>query len=123
MLGDQKIIGFLATTNAINARVFYEGQLGLEFVSQDDYAICFDIQGIALRIQIVEKFNPQPLTALGWQVASIEETVGRLTAAGVVFERYGALQQDPLGIWQSPSGAKIAWFKDPDSNVLSLSQY
>jgi catechol 2,3-dioxygenase-like lactoylglutathione lyase family enzyme len=59
-------------------------------------------------------------TVLGWQVPDIVDAVKRLRKAGVRFERYDGMGQDKLGVWQSPSGARIAWFKDPDGNTLSI---
>ena len=53
----------------------------------------------------------------------IENAVTELTAKGVIFERYDRLSQDSSAIWSSPSGAKIAWLKDPDGNLISLTQY
>jgi predicted enzyme related to lactoylglutathione lyase len=59
---------------------------------------------------------------LGWVVDDIAARVRELSARGVEFQRYGAVQQDELGVWRSPSGARVAWFKDPDGNTLSLTQ-
>jgi predicted enzyme related to lactoylglutathione lyase len=77
-----------------------------------------------LRVTPVHELNPDPFTVLGWHVTNIEETVDRLVAAGVEFNRYkGVNDADPRGIWNSPSGARIAWFKDPDGNVLGVTQF
>src|SRR5215813_13837456 len=120
--GQSRLIAFLATTDSARTRAFYEGVLGLRFVSEDGFALAYDVQGIELRIQKVERFQPQPHTALGWQVASIERAVREIVARGGVFERYAFLVQDGSGIWASPSGARVAWLKDPDGNLLSLTQ-
>ena len=122
-LPDQSnLIAFLATTDSARTRRFFDGVLGLRFVSEDDFAVVYDAQGIELRIQKVERFQPQPHTALGWQVASIERAVREIAARGGVFERYAFLTQDGSGIWASPSGARVAWLKDPDGNLLSLTE-
>jgi hypothetical protein len=72
----------------------------------------------------MEAFNPAPYTILGWKVPDISAAVQQLTATGVAFERYPFLEQDADGIWSAPEGAaKVAWFKDPDGNVLSLSEH
>jgi len=76
-----------------------------------------------LRIQKVEQLTPAQHTVLGWGVADIHATVKGLAGKGVAFERYGFLPQDDSGVWTSPVGAKIAWFKDPDGNTLSLTQF
>lgn len=123
MLGHSPLIAFAATTNAARARIFYEGVLGLPFVSDDPSAMVFDSNGIMLRLFKVERLAPAAHTVLGWSVAQIEATVDALAARGVAFERYPRMEQDARGIWTSPSGARVAWFKDPDGNILSLTQF
>lgn len=118
-----KIVAFLATAAPVGAKKFYGDVLGLQLVSEDEFALAFDVSGTMLRIQKVEKFTPQPFTALGWAVADIRASVGRLSKLGVKFEKYPFLEQDELGIWNAPSGAKVAWFKDPDGNLLSFSEH
>jgi catechol 2,3-dioxygenase-like lactoylglutathione lyase family enzyme len=122
MLANSTLVAFSATTDATRARAFYEGMLGLQFVSEDDFAIVYDAGGVSLRIQKVADIRPQPFTVIGWSVASIDQTASQLMAKGAVFERYTSLQQDARGIWRSPSGAKIAWLKDPDGNVISFTE-
>jgi catechol 2,3-dioxygenase-like lactoylglutathione lyase family enzyme len=122
MLADFKLMAFLATTDAARARAFYEGVLGLSFVSEDDFAVVYDIRGIELRLQKVRELKPQPHTALGWSVAGIDQAVRDIAARGGQFERFPQLPQDPLGVWVSPSGARIAWLCDPDGNLLSLTE-
>src|ERR1700759_5268909 len=108
-LPDQsRLIAFLATTDSAKARVFYESVLGLRFVSEDGFAVVYDVQGIELRLQKVERFEPQPHTALGWQVGSIDGAVRDIAARGGAFERYPFLTQSDRGIWTSPSGARVA---------------
>jgi catechol 2,3-dioxygenase-like lactoylglutathione lyase family enzyme len=114
---------FLATANAERSRAFYEGLLGLEFVADEWPALVFRVGDRMLRIQKVEQVRAAPYTALGWAVSNIRETVGNLSAAGVVFERYEGMKQDEEGIWHAPSGASVAWFRDPDGHVLSLTQF
>ena len=121
MLRPAQIVAFLATTSPDRAKRFYSEVLGLKLLCEDEFALAFDAQGTLLRIQKVEKFAPHPFTALGWSVSDIKKAVGRLAESGVTFERYSFLEQDALGIWQAPSGTNVAWFKDPDGNVLSLS--
>jgi len=122
MLADFKLMGFLATTDAARARAFYEGVLGLSFVSEDDFAVVYDAQGIELRLQKVRELTPQPHTALGWSVAGIDRVVRDIAARGGRFERFPTLEQDADAIWKSPSGARIAWLRDPDGNLLSLTE-
>src|SRR3954454_12151701 len=107
---------FLATVDPARSREFYEDVLGLAFVADEPPALVFQVGDSMLRIQKVERVHTAPYTALGWSVSDIHATVRRLTAAGVKFERYEGMDQDVDGIWQSPSGALVAWFPDPDGN-------
>jgi catechol 2,3-dioxygenase-like lactoylglutathione lyase family enzyme len=114
---------FLATANAERARAFYEQVLGLEFVADEWPALVFRVGDSMLRIQKVEQVHAAPYTALGWAVSDIRRTVRDLSAAGVVFQRFDGMNQDVDGIWLAPSGALVAWFRDPDGHVLSLTQF
>jgi catechol 2,3-dioxygenase-like lactoylglutathione lyase family enzyme len=116
-------IVFLATANAERSRAFYEGVLGLAFVADEPPALVFRVGDRMLRIQKVERVVAAPYTALGWAVSDIRKTVRDLRSAGVTFQRYQGMNQDDDGIWQTPSGALIAWFQDPDGHVLSLTQF
>jgi catechol 2,3-dioxygenase-like lactoylglutathione lyase family enzyme len=122
MLGDCGLVAFLATTDAARARAFYEGVLGLRFVSDDPFAVVYNVRGVELRLQKVPQLDPQPHTALGWSVTGIDKVVADIAGRGGKFERFPPMQQDAAGIWQSPSGARIAWFRDPDGNLLSLTE-
>jgi catechol 2,3-dioxygenase-like lactoylglutathione lyase family enzyme len=119
---DEPIL-FLATANAQRAREFYERVLGLTFVADEPPALVFQVGDSMLRIQKVDRVHPAPYTALGWKVSDIRQAVHHLRDAGVVFQRYEGMNQDADGIWQAPSGAFVAWFRDPDENVLSLTQF
>ena len=123
MLANKKLKTFVPTTDAKRAKDFYKNILGLKFLSQDAYALEFDANGTLLRIAIVPVLTPHPFTVLGWDVDDIASLVRSLNKKDVFCERYSFMEQDALGIWTSPSGAKVAWFKDPDGNILSLTQY
>ena len=114
---------FLATANPERARNFYERVLGLTFVADEWPALVFRAGDRMLRIQKVEHVFAAPYTALGWEVTDIRKTVRDLLAAGVAFNRYAGMTQDADGVWQSPGGALVAWFQDPDGHVLSLTQF
>jgi catechol 2,3-dioxygenase-like lactoylglutathione lyase family enzyme len=118
-----KVISFIATQNPARAFKFYRDTLGLTFVSEDPFAIVFDLDGTMLRVQKVEKLTPAQHTVLGWELKDIFEGVKDLKKRGVSFEQYPGLAQDESGVWSAPSGAKVAWFKDPDGNTLSLVQF
>jgi catechol 2,3-dioxygenase-like lactoylglutathione lyase family enzyme len=123
MLSTSTLMGFVATSDRERAREFYQGKLGLHGVSEDQFALVVQAGASVIRIVSVEEFTPMPFTVLGWNVADIESEVAGLASAGVVFERYGFLEQDEAGIWTAPGGSRIAWMKDPDGNVLSLAQH
>ncbi len=122
MLGSTNIIAFVPTTDPQKARAFYEQILGLQFVKDDGFALVMRANGILFRIVKLSDFKPAQFTVLGWEVPDIEQMVPALEKRGVKFERFGA-HQDKLGIWTAPGGDKVAWFKDPDGNTLSLSQH
>jgi catechol 2,3-dioxygenase-like lactoylglutathione lyase family enzyme len=123
MLGKCDIIAFVTTSNGDRARKFYEGTLGLRVVEDTPFALEIDANGTMLRVAKAQKVTVAPYTVLGWKVADIKKTVSALAAKGVEFERYDGMDQDKLGIWKSPGGAQVAWFKDPDGNTLSLTQF
>jgi catechol 2,3-dioxygenase-like lactoylglutathione lyase family enzyme len=123
-LSGYRVVAFVNIVDIERAKSFYRDTLGLRLVSEDlPFALVFDANGIMLRLSIVKSHSPSPGTVLGWQVADITSAVRDLARAGVQFERYDFLQQDEFGIWTSPTAARVAWFKDPDGNVLSLSEH
>lgn len=125
ILGGSKIMAFVHIAEWERSRAFYQEVLGLRLVEEEKpFALVFDANGIMLRVTPGGEFRPSPGTVLGWEVESIETSVERLTAAGIAFLRYPGLNDSsPLGIWTAPSEARIAWFHDPDKNVLSLTQF
>jgi catechol 2,3-dioxygenase-like lactoylglutathione lyase family enzyme len=122
MLSDKKLKAFIPTIHPEKAKIFYKDVLGLTLLSEDNYALEFNANGTLLRITTVDRLNPHPFTVLGWNVDNIAFVIESLVSNGVVFERYDFFEQDKLGIWTSPSGAKVAWFKDTDGNLLSLTE-
>lgn len=122
MLSSASLVAFAATLNPVAARRFYEEVLELRLVADEPFALVFDANGTMLRIQKVERFEPLAFTALGWNVEDIEDSVDQLRAKGVTFNEYPGMAQDERRIWNAPSGARLAWFKDPDGNTLSLAQ-
>lgn len=123
MLGSINIVAFVPTKDSVRAREFYEGVLGLHFVKDDGFAMVLDANGIMIRVAKVPDFKPAQFTILGWQVSDIEKVVRGLQSKGVHFEIFGFFKQDDLGIWTAPTGDKVAWFKDPDGNILSVSEH
>ncbi|MGH9453186.1 MAG: VOC family protein [Terriglobia bacterium] len=123
MLGSSKLVAFVGVRDANRAKAFYRDTLGLSLSSQDAYALVFEVQGTMLRVALVPDINPAKYTVLGWEVDDIAATIQSLGSRGVKFEHYGFPTQDESGVWTAPGGAKVAWFKDPDGNILSISQH
>ena len=118
-----KIVCFSATKNAEAAKDFYQNVLEFNLIEDSPFALAFDANGTMLRIQKVQELTPAKHTSLGWEVSDIRSQIDALVTKGVHFERYAELRQDERGVWESPSGARIAWFQDPDGNILSLTQW
>lgn len=123
MLANERLVAFGATTNADRAAQFYGDVLGLSRRSEDAFALVFEANGVELRLQKLETLVPQGFTVLGWQVRDMDAVLDALARRGVRVERYSGLAQDARGVWSAPSGARVAWFKDPDGNLLSVAQY
>lgn len=123
MLSSSTLTAFVGVKDPDRAKKFYRDTLGLKLTSEQlPFALVFNCQDTALRVTIVPKVVAAPYTVLGWQVPDIAAAVTRLQAAGIQFQRYSGMKQDDLGVWQSPSGARVAWFQDPDGNLLSITQ-
>jgi len=122
MLTYKKLKAFVPTVKPNEAKSFYKDILGLKLLSEDNFALEFDANGTLLRITIVQDFKPHPFTILGWNVDDIVAVIKQLNDKNIFCERYDFFEQDNLGIWTSPNGSKVAWFKDPDGNVLSLTE-
>jgi catechol 2,3-dioxygenase-like lactoylglutathione lyase family enzyme len=120
VLRDDEAIHFVATVDAPRARAFYEATLGLRLVADEYFALVFDLNGRMLRVARTQQLAPATHTVRGWKVDDIASKVDELRGRGVTFERFEGMWQDAQGIWTSPSGAKVAWFRDPDANALSL---
>lgn len=126
MLGSADIVAFVPTKSPGKARQFYEKTLGLKFIVDDEFALVFNANGVMIRVVNIAgmpDYKPPPFTILGWSVGDISRAAAALQKKGVKLERYPGLEQDELGVWSAPGGAKVAWFKDPDGNTLSLSQH
>ncbi|MBX2884588.1 MAG: VOC family protein [Granulosicoccus sp.] len=122
MLKHSKLVGFVATSKPESSRRFYGELLGLSLIEESPYAIVFESHDTIIRVQKTEQVFPPPYTSLGWEVENINEIVRSLSDAGVQFEQFQGLEQDAAGVWSVPNGSKVAWLKDPDGNLLSLTQ-
>ena len=123
-LASSSLVAFVGVCDPDRAKRFYRDTLGLRLVSEElPFALVFDVQGTMLRVTVVPEVKPAKFTVLGWKVPDIQAAVSSLEEEGVEFQRYAGLQQDGLGIWTSPRGARVAWFHDPDGNILSVTQF
>jgi catechol 2,3-dioxygenase-like lactoylglutathione lyase family enzyme len=122
MLADKKLKAFIPTIKPAKAKAFYRNVLGLELLSEDEYALEFNANGVLLRVTTVPELKPQEFTILGWNVTDIVSLIRLMNSKGIICEKYSFLKQDDLGIWTAPGGSKVAWFKDPDGNLLSLTE-
>jgi catechol 2,3-dioxygenase-like lactoylglutathione lyase family enzyme len=123
MLASGRICGFVTTRDYDPARAFYETKLGFQFVSQDPFGLVMKAAENSIRIVKIAGFEPVQRTVLGWDVDDIESVVAWLEQRGVAFEKYPFAQDQTHGIWTAPGGDRVAWFKDPDGNVLSVAQH
>lgn len=122
VLHPAEMVGFLVTCDPASCRAFFVDRLGFREVGEDEHALVLEADGRMLRVQKARTHEPRTYTVLGWNVADIEATLERMVAAGVRFEAFGLPGQDARGIMTFPDGARVAWFKDPDGNILSIAQ-
>jgi len=122
-LAGADLMAFVASTDLARSRAFYEGVLGLPVIEDEDFALAFDAHGTMLRVTRVNDVHPAPYTVVGWQVGDVAAAVRELEARGATFRRYDSVEQDELGIWTAPNGARVAWVSDPDGNTLSVAQF
>ena len=117
------VIAFVGVADPERACAFYRDVLGLRLVERNEFASVFDVNGTMLRVTTVEEVSPRPYTVLGWAVEDVVAAIGELEGRGVAFLRFEGMGQDEHGVWTAPGGVRVAWFRDPDGNVLSLSQH
>ena len=111
----------ICTRDRARATSFYRDILGLRYAHEDSFAAVFDVGGLPIRVSTVPDFVPHEHTILGFKVSDVGETVKALSERGVTFNRYQHMKQNELGIWIAPGGnVRVVWFKDPDGNVLSV---
>ena len=124
MLGSSEVIAFVSSTDLVRSRQFYEGVLGLRVDEVNDYACVFYANGTMVRVTAVSEVAQPGYTVLGWRVSDLAAAASGLAGHGVELIHYPEMAaQDGLGVWTTPGGDKVAWFHDPDGNVLSLTQF
>ena len=122
-LGNDQVVAFVPTTDLERALGFYGSILQLPLAERSPFACVFRAGGTMLRVTRVDSLRAQPFTVMGWDVPDIVRTMAELIERGVVFERFDGMGQDDTGVWTTPNGDRVAWFKDPDGNTLSLTQF
>jgi catechol 2,3-dioxygenase-like lactoylglutathione lyase family enzyme len=122
LLAKAELVAFVPVTDLGRARQFYENTLGLPCVDATGQACVFDSAGTTLRVTLLESHTPRPGTVVGWAVTDLPAAVQHLADRGVVMERFAGIDQDERGIWTTPAGDRVAWFRDPDGNILSVTQ-
>lgn len=123
MLTESALIAFATTSDAAKSLAFYRDVLDLPLIADEHFALVFDAHGTMLRVAKMANFEARPGTVLGWRVDDIHPMVAALMIRGVVFEKYPGMPQDQWNIATFPDRTKVAWFKDPDGNTLSLTQF
>jgi catechol 2,3-dioxygenase-like lactoylglutathione lyase family enzyme len=122
-LQQAEVMAFAVTRDSEACRRFYEGKLGLRLIADEPTALVLASGGTVIRFQKMPDHQPEKFTVLGWKVPDIRATAARLAAADVKIERFAWMTfQDASGIATFPNGDRVAWFKDPDGNVLSIAQ-
>jgi hypothetical protein len=122
MLTDKNVKAFLCITDSVKAKAFYQDMLRLKLSGEDSYGLEFELHSTTLRLSLIPSHQPATYTVLGWQVNDIYAEMKELGAQGIVFEQYNLTDQDKHGVWNAPGGTKVAWFKDPFGNLLSIDQ-
>jgi catechol 2,3-dioxygenase-like lactoylglutathione lyase family enzyme len=114
----------ICTRDRDRSTAFYRDTLGLLLTREDRFAAVFTTGGVTLRVSFVADFTPHEHTILGFIVRDVKTTVKALREKGITFNVYPGFSQDEFGILTLPDGAgQVAWFKDPDGNVLSVTNH
>ena len=121
MFKDTKAFSGFAVNDAQKAKEFYSQTLGLEVSASYGLLRLHLAGGTTILMYPKENHTPADFTILNFPVADIEQAVDELTRRGVRFESYndGDLVTDEKGIFRG-GGPKIAWFRDPAGNILSV---
>jgi catechol 2,3-dioxygenase-like lactoylglutathione lyase family enzyme len=123
VLTDSKLQSIIWTSRIAEAETFYRDVLGLTLRARSDGALVFDVGGGDLRVAPVPATAPSEHTVMGFAVQDVDAAIASLSSRGVVFERFAGLPHAANGTVISPDGAKVAWFRDPDGNILSVVQF
>jgi catechol 2,3-dioxygenase-like lactoylglutathione lyase family enzyme len=122
VLEDADLVAFAPSRDLEVSGRFYGDVLGFRLLEASAFANAYDANGTQLRVTLVDQIAKAPYTVLGWRVSDIVATIRALREAGVAFLRFAGMTQDEFDVWIAPGGSRVAWFADPDGNVLSLQQ-
>ncbi|RVW01840.1 VOC family protein [Rhodococcus spongiicola] len=117
-----ELVAFLASTDLDVSSMFYVDTLGLSEVERTPFTLVVDGGGTELRITLVQSRVDTGYTVLGWRTTDLSSTVDQLRGKGIEFLRYQGMDQDEHAVWTAPDGTRVAWFRDPHGNVLSIHQ-
>lgn len=123
MLADSKLQSIIWTSRINEAETFYRDVLGLPLRGRADGALVFDAGGGDLRVSPVPSTEPSVHTVLGFSVNDVDAIIASLVARGITFERFEGFPHAENGAVMTPDGARVAWFRDPDGNLLSVVQF
>jgi catechol 2,3-dioxygenase-like lactoylglutathione lyase family enzyme len=123
MLAQSKLQTIIWTARVAEAERFYSQVLGLKLQGKSHGALVYDVGGADLRVSPVPSTEPTAHTVLGFSVPDLDTLVAVLSERGVKWERFPGLPHDASGVVLTPEGAKVAWFRDPDGNLLSAVEY
>jgi catechol 2,3-dioxygenase-like lactoylglutathione lyase family enzyme len=123
VLASARLTAFVASTDLDRSAAFYVDTLGLTARDRSPFALVLDGRGATLRVTAVAEKPAAGYTVLGWDVDDLDAAVDELRGRGITFTRYDGMDQDEHDAWTAPSGTRVAWFRDPDANTLSLQQH
>jgi catechol 2,3-dioxygenase-like lactoylglutathione lyase family enzyme len=115
-------VTFLYTADVDRCVGWYRDVLGAGLRDRDDHGAFLDSAGALLRVTALPNFKPTEHPVAGWEVTDLAAAALELREKGVTFTVYDGMGQDEQGIWNGPDGSRLAWFSDPDGNVLMLNQ-
>jgi catechol 2,3-dioxygenase-like lactoylglutathione lyase family enzyme len=123
MLANSRLQAIIWTADIGKAEHFYSNVLGLTFVKKSHGALVYCVNGVDLRVSPVPRTTAAEHTVLGFSVEDIRAVVSELNSQGIELEKFTNFPHDENGILKIPGGDLVAWFRDPDGNLLSVVEY
>ena len=122
-LADASLQTLVWSSNIARSQQFYSEVLGLPLTDNSHWALVYRVGQGCLRVSPVQSTASSEHTVFGFEVADFGQVVADLTSKGVNFERFPGFAHDEAGAWVAPDGTNVAWFRDPDGNLISLVRY